>query len=394
MGFGLLQRTQAAENTLPAHQVSATHTKIQPKLVASYGTLPLSFEANQGQTDSRVRFLARGGGYTIFLTDNEAVLTLRKSSPGTGRFGKFRPPGRERMFGPIDPRTGHWPSIGDGIESLWRSLLPDLSQMVPDPNGAKGGVAGLESPLSQVVRMRLVGCNAKGRIIGLEELPGRSNYFLGNDPKKWRTNVPDYARVKYEGVYPGVDLVYYGNQRQLEYDFVVAPGADPNQIKLSFAGADGMRVDAASGDLVLRVGDDEVRFRKPAIYQPDVATVYDRPLRSMSVDKAELDGTFVVAGNNQAAFHTAGYDPTRPLVIDPALSYSTYLGGSSDDYASGVAIDSAGNAYVTGSTSSTDFPTVNPVQPNNAGGSLLAARGKNRSNKDPSAGVSLPAQVQ
>ena len=124
--------------------------------------------------------------------------------------------------------------------------------------------------------MRLVGGNAKGRVVGLDELPGRSNYFIGNDPKKWRTNVPSYAQVKYEGVYPGVDLVYYGNQRQLEYDFVVAPGADPNQIKLSFAGADGMRVDAASGDLVLKVGDDEVRFRKPAVYQPAVAAVDDR----------------------------------------------------------------------------------------------------------------------
>ena len=185
------------------------------------------------------------------------------------------------LFGPIDPRAGRWPSLADGLKSLWRSLIPDLSQMVPEPNAGKGGVAaGLESQPPQVVRMRLVGGNAKGRVVGLDELPGRSNYFIGNDPKKWRTNVPSYAKVKYEGVYPGVDLVYYGNQRQLEYDFVVAPGADPNQIKLSFAGADGMRVDAASGDLVLKVGDDEVRFHKPAVYQPAVAAVYDRRRRS------------------------------------------------------------------------------------------------------------------
>ena len=122
-----------------------------------------------------------------------------------------------------------------------------------------------------------MGANPKAKVVGLDELPGKSNYFIGNDPKKWRTNVPSYARVKYEGVYPGVDLVYYGNQRQLEYDFVVAPGADPNQIKLSFAGADGMRVDAASGDLVLNLGDDEVRFHKPAVYQPAVAAVSSLP---------------------------------------------------------------------------------------------------------------------
>ena len=168
--------------------------------------------------------------------------------------------------------------LADGLESLWRSLIPDLSQMVPDPNAGKGGVAGEpESQPPQVVRMRLVGGNAKGRVVGLDELPGRSNYFIGNDPKKWRTNVPSYAQVKYEGVYPGVDLVYYGNQRQLEYDFVVAPGADPNQIKLSFAGTDGMRVDTASGDLVLKVGDDEVRFRKPVVYQPAVAAAVRSP---------------------------------------------------------------------------------------------------------------------
>jgi hypothetical protein len=122
--FGLLQRIQAAENSLPHRQVSAAPTKIQPKLVASYGKLPLSFEANQGQTDSRVRFLARGRGYTIFLTDSEAVLTLRKSSPsqpGLTRLGKFGPPGRLDPFALVDQRTGRWPSLADGLESLWQS---------------------------------------------------------------------------------------------------------------------------------------------------------------------------------------------------------------------------------------------------------------------------------
>jgi hypothetical protein len=201
---------QAAENTLPAHQVETAPTKFQPSLVESYGKLPLSFEANQGQADARVRFLARGGGYTIFLTDDEAVLTLRKSHPGVSRFGKPRLPGRFEPFGPFDPHARHWPNLADGLKSLWQSLIPDLSQMLPGPNSDRGGVAsGLKSELPQVVRMRLVGGNAKGRIVGLNELPGRSNYFIGNDPKKWRTNVPSYTRVKYEGVYPGVDLVYY-----------------------------------------------------------------------------------------------------------------------------------------------------------------------------------------
>jgi len=363
VGFGLLQKTQGAENTLPARQVSAAPVKTQPKLLASYGKLPLSFEVNQGQTNARVRFLARGGGYTIFLTNDEAVLTLRKSSPSMSRLGKFGLPGRLEPFDPVDPRATRWPSLAGDLKSLWRSLIPDLSQMVPEPTAGKGGVAGEpESQPPQVVRMRLVGGNAKGRVVGLDELPGRSNFFIGNDPKKWRTNVPSYAQVKYEGVYPGVDLVYYPNQQQLEYDFVVAPGTDPDQVKLSFTGADGIRIDAASGDLVLKVGDDEVRFRKPAVYQPTVAAVDERRRRSQSAATAELDGTFVLASNNLVAFRVAGYDPKRALLIDPVLSYSTYLGGSGDDFGWGIAVDSSGNAYVTGGTDSTDFPTANPFQ--------------------------------
>ena len=360
LGFGLLRRIQAADNTFPNYQTSAALVKTQPKLVASYGKLPLSFEANQGQTDSRVRFLARGGGYTIFLTNDEAVLTLRKSSPGMSRLGKFGLPDRLDRFGQVDRRAGRWPRLADGLESLWRSLIPDLSQMVPDPNVGKRGVAELESQPPQVVRMRLVGGNAKGRVVGLDELPGHSNYFIGNDPKKWRTNVPSYVEVKYEGVYPGIDLVYYGNQRQLEYDFVVAPGADPARVKLSFIGANGVRVDEGSGDLVPKMGDDEVRFRKPAIYQPAVAAASGLDARHSSL--VTLHSSFVLASNNEVAFRVAGYDPKRAMVIDPVLTYSTYLGGGGGDVGQGIAIDSSGNAYVTGNTSSTNFPTANPLQ--------------------------------
>jgi hypothetical protein len=299
-------------------------------LVASYGKLSLNFEVNRGQTDDRVRFLARGAGYTIFLTNDEAVVALRKSQPSINRSDNF---GRASRLG--------------------RSLIPE-----PD----RGGVTGeLESQSPQVVRMQLSGGSAKARVVGLNELPGSSNYFIGNDPQKWRTNVPSYAQVKYEGVYPGVDLLYYGNQRQLEYDFVVAPGADPNQIKMTFAGADGMRVDPASGDLVLKVGGDEVRFQKPIAYQPTVAAVSDRHRHSDGVSEAKVDGTFLLASNNEVGFRVTGYDPKRALVIDPVLTYSTYLGGSNFESSAGIAVDASGNAYVTGYTASIDFPTVGQV---------------------------------
>jgi hypothetical protein len=238
--------------------------------------LPLGFEANLGQVRGPVKFLSHGRGYTIFLTHDEAVLSLQKSRPRMSRLGKLGLPGRLDPFGPLNPRRGHWPSHAGDWKSVWWSLIPDLGQLVPEPNAGGGGLAGgVEPQPPQVLRMRLVGGNAQARVVGLDELPGRSNYFIGNDPKKWRTNVPAYAKVRYQDVYPGVDLAYYGNQgEQLEYDFVVAPGTEPDQIKLSFTGADGMRVDAASGDLVLKVGDGEVRFHKPTVYQPAVAAVH------------------------------------------------------------------------------------------------------------------------
>ena len=372
--LGFHGRLQAPGNIPADRRISTVPAEIQPEPHAGYGKLPLGFETNQGQTDARVRFLARGGGYTIFLTGDEAVLALRKSQPGVRRLGKLGFPGRPEPPGPVDVPAWRWPSLSDDLKSLRRSLIPDLGQMVPDPSAGRGGVAaGLESEPPQVMRMRLVGGSDKGRVVGLDELPGRSNYFIGNNAKKWRTNVPSYARVKYEGVYPGVDLVYYGNQRQLEYDFVVEPSADPNQIKLSFAGADGMRVDASNGDLVVKVGADELHFHKPAVYQPPVAAVssppssrvaavYDRRRRSQSAATVELEGAFVVASNNQVAFRVAGYDPKRALVIDPLLVYSTYLGGNAYDNGTGIAVDSSGNVYVTGCATSADFPTENPLQ--------------------------------
>jgi hypothetical protein len=270
----------------------------------AYGKLPLYFEANQGQTDRRVKFLNRGRGYSLFLTPTEAVLAL-------------------------SPRPTEGEGQGEGA----------------------------------VLRMRFVGANLKTRVEGQEKLPGIVNYFIGNDPKKWRTNIPTYAKVRHKNVYPGVDLVYYGNQRQLEYDFVVAPGADPNRIKLAFQGAEDIRIDG-QGDLILQVSGGGVRLLKPNVYQNingKKQIIAARYILQASSVPSPLEGEGQGEGAGvpvQVGFQVAAYDTSRPLIIDPVLFYSTYLGGNGSDAAFGIAVDAAGNGYVTGGTDSTDFPTT------------------------------------
>ena len=200
----------------------------QSAIVASYARLPLSFEANQGQTDGAVKFVSRGSGYTLFLTGSEAVLLLRNADFGLRNANSANPQGEAR-----NPQSE-----------------------IRNPK--------LERPVT--LRTRLVGANPNAEARGVEELPGKSNYFIGNDPSKWRTNVPNYAKVEYRDVYPGVDLVYYGNGGQLEHDFVVAPGADPRAIRFAVEGAEKMELDAR-GDLVLHASGTEARFRTPVVYQ-------------------------------------------------------------------------------------------------------------------------------
>ncbi len=193
----------------------------------TYGKLPLSFEENLGQTDSQVKFLSRGIGYTLFLTPTEAVLAL----------GAPARRGTQEDTSPM--QNGRYPFVS--------AEKPETTQQT-------------------VLRMKLVGANPNPDVIGLDELSGKSNYFIGNDSKKWRTNVLNYSKVAYKDVYPGIDLVYYGNQSQLEYDFIVAPGASPGGINLAFEGADKVEIDA-QGDLVLSFNGGEIRLHKPRVYQ-------------------------------------------------------------------------------------------------------------------------------
>jgi hypothetical protein len=334
----------------------------QAQISRAYGQLPLSFEANQGQVGSSVNFLSRGNGYSLFLTPTEAVL--------------------------------------------------GLARQVSNPS------AGTRS---DVLTMQLLGSNPAAQSTGLNRLPGVSNYFIGDDPAQWHTNVPNYAKVAYQNVYPGVTLVYYGNNQQhLEYDFVLAPGANPSVIQLSFQGTQGMRLDP-QGNLVLETSGGDVVEQAPVVYQ------------TINGARQAVVGQYVLEENGQVGFRVGAYDPTRPLVIDPTyalvystylggaggsngraiavdsagnayvtgwagngmpmqnafqrygggvldafvtklnpsgtgLIYSTYLGGKSDDAATGIAVDSSGNAYITGNTASTNFPTMNAFQPRNHGG--------------------------
>ena len=300
---------------------------------------PLAFEANQGQTDPRVQYLARGNGYKVFLTADEAVLTLHR-----------------RMAHP------------------------------------------------SVLRMKLAGANVLSAVNSANELPARSNYIIGNDPKHWHLNVPQFARVRYRNIYPGIDLVYYGNEGELEYDFEVAPGADVHAVKLQFQGSERLAIDG-KGDVVLGTDGGDVRLHAPSIYQ------------QVHGQKREVSGRFVRSSDNSVGFSLGEYDHSRALIIDPQLTYSTYLGGSGDencttitvnatnsvDNCQKVAVDSQFNIYVMGSTTSTDFPPQPGVHNTftgarnifvskfNQSGALVASTYLGGSGTDSAAGIAVDA---
>ena len=204
--------------------------------------------------------------------------------------------------------------------------------------------------------MKLLGADQQPRLTGLTKLPGKSNYFLGNDPDRWWTDIPHYGRIQYHDVYPGIDLVYYGTQGELEYDFVVAPGADPSVIQLKFEGVRDVRIDAR-GDLVLETESGQIQQRKPFAYQ------------HVNGVRRTISGAYLLRQDQTVSFELGDYDPTQPLVIDPVLIYSTLIGGSGQDFALAIDVDSSGNVYATGYTNSADFPAVGPIQSDFGGGS-------------------------
>ena len=295
----------------PANETASAPASLAQRhdVAGAFGKLPLSFAANVGQADSRARFIARGPGYNVFLTDDEAVLVLR-----AGR------------------RDAH--EANGGSKDDARSLIGDI----------RGDVQADV----HVVRMKLVGANRKAKIDGLAELPGKLNYLIGNKSDKWHPNVPTYSQVKYASVYPGIDVLYHGTQRQLEYDFLVAPGASPQRIKMSFAGAQKISVDA-NGDLILQTAAGDVRQPRPIAFQ------------EFNGERREVVVNYKLKGK-EVTLETGAYDTRRELVIDPAIVYSSFLGGAGFDEGHGIAVDAQGSAYVTGYTQSADFPPAGGFQ--------------------------------
>ncbi len=278
----------------PAQLAQTGEMSQGPRSITS-AALPLTFEANHGQTSAQARFISHGKGYTAFLTAGGLVLSLHPKPTA-----------------------------------------------VTQPASHASTAIGTSQPRS-TIQFKLLGAAQNPAVIGEGQQPGRVNYFIGNDPAKWSTNVPTYARVRYKNVYPGIDLVYYGNHRQLEYDFAVAPGADPGQIQFEILGASKIELNADS-NLILQTTSGELRFQSPVIYQESRGS------------RVPVSGAYVIDDATHISFHLARYDSSKALVIDPVLVYSTYLGGSGDDQLSGIAVDNAGNVYLAGYTDSTDFP--------------------------------------
>ena len=283
----MIRRCVLVIATLASFALQSAEPKpaVEPRIVDSLHTLPLAFEKNTGQAPAATEFLARGAGYGVALSHGNAHISLQ--------------PGKTASPAAIDLCLA----------------------------GARSGI----------------------KAAGRRPLAGKVNYFIGNQPSRWRTDIPTFGRVEYSGVYPGVDLAYYGRQGRLEYDFIVAPGADPSTIRIALRGVHALRIDSA-GNLVLETVGAPISFRKPVTYQEIAGT--RRPVTS----------GYKLAGSNQVEFSLGSYDTRYALVIDPSLVYSTYLGGSGFDYGTAIAVGPSGNAYVTGYTSSLDFPSDNAEQ--------------------------------
>ena len=272
------------------------------------GDRPLSFESNVGQYEGAARFVSRGPAYYLSLSPTEVNVMLRKVEKVVAEESNL-------------PRAVNT----SGTRVNYRSL-----------------------------RIELIGANHSATMSGLGEISGRANYFIGNDTSRWRTGVPAFDRVRVTDVYPGINLIHYGNQNHLEYDFEIAPGVSPDVIAMRFTGADKVAVDS-KGELVLSMGGEEIRQPKPVVYQ------------TVRGARKEITGGYVMVDANTVKFSLGEYDRTLSLVIDPVVSYIVLQGGAADDTFWAIATDAQGNVYVAGETTSSGLASAGVFQTNLAG---------------------------
>src|SRR5882724_2917672 len=271
---------------------TANRASDQQRMIRQYGALPLSFEPNDGQADPIAKYIARGPGFRVALL-SDAVITQLDAGPAAAATGENDRAGRPTR-----------------------------------------------------IRINLIDANPKAKASDENLLPGTSNYFKGNDSTKYLTDIPTFGRVRFSDVYPNIDVVYYGNARQLEYDFVVSPGGDARRIRLAFEGATDSVLNA-DGDIVLHTSAGQVIQHRPVAYQETAGK------------RVPVSVQYTKVADSQFAVSLGTYDHARIVIIDPVFSYSTYIGGNGPDWGMAIAVDSAGNSYVTGMTASSDFPLVN-----------------------------------
>lgn len=302
LGSGYFPAKSASHRDNPVESASLPSNSLgqglakRPWVGLAYDKKTMSFEENRGEFNSNVKFLARGYGYRLFLASSEASLTLNRNA-------------------------------------VERSASASLRADKP-----------VQTRAVATLSMKLLGANPESSATGQERLEKKSNYLLGRDPKKWRTNIPNYSVIRFRNIYPGIDLLYHGSHGQLEYDFVVAPGSNPAVIKMEIVGADSLEIDEY-GDLLMNIGGALLRQVAPTIYQ-----------QTGGVRKS-VSGGYRLDKRGQITFRIGPYDDAIPLIIDPVLVYSTYLGGSGADESAAIATDVEGNAYVVGTTDSVNFPS-------------------------------------